>query len=84
MDRTTAADRATRAAEAKGHALGEWVAEDERMTGISSYAQCLHCPHETWLSRDLDRGGYNYGGNALLYLCRPSGKRGTLTHTNEE
>lgn len=86
MDRTTAAARATRAAEAKGHALGEWQSW-ECSTHDEQYAMCTRCPHGVYVDYDGhvgDEPTYMPGGNATLYPCRPSGKRGTLTHNAED
>lgn len=82
MDRTTAAARATRAAESKGHTLGKWRPDGEDSS--VEFASCTQCPHEAHIATYNAHGGYTYGGGVTLYLCRPSGKRGTLTHTNED
>lgn len=78
MNRTTAAARATRAAESKGHTLGEWAEGDDYNEVATT---CTRCGHRAWALAGKTHG---YGGHATIYLCRPSGKRGTLTHTNED
>lgn len=81
MNRTEAAARATRAAESKGHTLGEWI--DERAFAMET--KCTHCGHAAWVEfvNPSVSEAYTYGGNATIYLCRPSGKRDTLTHNAE-
>ncbi len=82
MDRTTAAARATRAAEKRGHALGEWQADD---TGALTV--CSACGLHAWINETWYRGeraGYRFDGGAIVHLCRPIGKSGTLTHNAED
>lgn len=90
MDRTTAAARATRAAESKGHTLGAFGKRDpDEPDWGYEYAACTQCGHEAVVGSVLDEEGNpfpqsHFFGNATLYPCRPSGKRGTLTHNAED
>lgn len=77
MDRNTAAARATRAAEAKGHTLGEW--QEEAWTNMD--AICTRCGHAAFVDQTA-RGHYSFSGLATTYLCRPSGEMRGPFHTN--
>lgn len=82
MDRITAAARATRAAQAKGHTLGEWRPDGEDSS--VEFATCTLCPHEAHIATYNAHGGYTYGGGVTLYLCRPSGEMRGPFHTQED
>lgn len=82
MDRATAAARATRAAESKGHTLGEVMPQADEAGGGED-RECLRCWMWAIVAHSERESDFTWGGNATLYPCHPSGKRGTLTHTNE-